>query len=70
MFRRNIWFPYSGLKSKAREKEPARNNKRAEPPGILLGLLFNPEDGGNIFLLNKGTPRSYTALQPRRPHSS
>jgi hypothetical protein len=32
--------------------------------------LFNPEDGGNIFLLNVGFSQNYTALQTRGQSSS
>jgi hypothetical protein len=35
--------------------------------GILVCLLFNPEDGGNIFLRNVGwLPSDYTALYSRK----
>jgi hypothetical protein len=35
--------------------------------GFLLGLLFDPEDGGTIFLRNIGwLSVDYTALYPRR----
>jgi hypothetical protein len=35
--------------------------------GFLLGLFFNPEDGGNMFLQNVGLlSTNYTALYPRR----
>jgi hypothetical protein len=35
--------------------------------GFLLGLLFNPEDGGDMFLPDVGwLSTDYTALYPRR----
>jgi hypothetical protein len=37
--------------------------------GFLLGVLFNPEDGGEIFLQNAGDSPKYTPLQPRRLYS-
>jgi hypothetical protein len=33
-------------------------------------LVFNPEDGGKIFLQNVTGSLSYMALLPRVPHSS
>jgi hypothetical protein len=33
----------------------------------LLGILFTPEDGGDVFF---GLPLIYTLLQPRRQYSS
>jgi hypothetical protein len=46
----------------------ARDQKRQEANlGLLLGLLFGPEDGGDIFLQNIGLIPNYTALQPTRP---
>jgi hypothetical protein len=34
---------------------------------LLLGILFDPEDGGDIFHQNIGwLPKKYTALYPRR----
>jgi hypothetical protein len=41
------------------------------PGGFLLGLLLNPEDGGDIFLQNVGClSTDYTALYPKRQNSS
>jgi hypothetical protein len=34
--------------------------------GFFLGLLFNPENGSDMFLRNDGFSPRYTALQPRR----
>jgi hypothetical protein len=35
--------------------------------GFLLGLLFDPEDGRDMFLRNVGgLPMAYTTLYPRR----
>jgi hypothetical protein len=31
-----------------------------------LGLLVDPEDGGDIFLRNVGLSPNYTVLQPKR----
>jgi hypothetical protein len=31
--------------------------------GFLLGLLFGPEDGGDMFFRNVGLSSNYTALQ-------
>jgi hypothetical protein len=38
--------------------------------GFLLGLLFDPEEGDDIFLRNVSLSLKYTALRPRRPYSS
>jgi hypothetical protein len=35
------------------------------PAGFLLGLLFDPEYGGDTFLRNVGFSHNYKALQPR-----
>jgi hypothetical protein len=36
----------------------------------LLGLTFNHEDGGDMFLRNVGVPPNYTALQPGLPDTA
>jgi hypothetical protein len=38
--------------------------------GFLLSLIFDPKDGGEIFLLNVRLSPNYMALHPRRPYSS
>jgi hypothetical protein len=38
--------------------------------GFLFGLLFNPEDGVDIFLRKVGPSPNYIALQPKKPNSS
>jgi hypothetical protein len=47
-FWRNMSSPSSRLKSKP-NKKPARNRQQTK-----LGLPFNPEDGGDMFLRNVG----------------
>jgi hypothetical protein len=37
---------------------------------LSLGLLFDPDDEGDIFFQNVRLSPHYTALQPRRQHSS
>jgi hypothetical protein len=47
----------------------ARNQKEAagKESGLLLGLLFNPEDEGSMFLRNFGELLpDYIAIHPRR----
>jgi hypothetical protein len=38
--------------------------------GFFLGLLFDPEGGGGMFLRNAGLSTNYAALVPRNPYSS
>jgi hypothetical protein len=47
MFRRNISPPSSGSTSK-----PSKLSLPPSSTGFLLGLLFDLEDGGDIFPLN------------------
>jgi hypothetical protein len=54
-FRRNISPPSSGQKCKLSTK--------AEAGGSLLDLLFDPEEGGDIFLRNVGISMNYTAVK-------
>jgi hypothetical protein len=34
--------------------------------GFLLGLLFDPEEGGDMFLRNIEISPTYTAVTPKR----
>jgi hypothetical protein len=51
-----MYFQYSGSKSKPSNKPDV---------GMLLGLLFNPEDGGNMFLQHINLSMNYMVLEPR-----
>jgi hypothetical protein len=55
-FQRNIAPLSSGPKSKQSKKlaQAERKKSRLLNAGLLLGLLFEPEDGGDIFLRNLG----------------
>jgi hypothetical protein len=55
-FQRNILPPFSGSKSKL----------AAYFYWFLAWLIFDPKDGGHMFLLNIGLSLNYMALQPRR----
>jgi hypothetical protein len=70
MFRRNISSLSSGSKSKPRKK-PAEAELSLQPnsANYLHGLLFYPEDGGDMFLRNVGHLPNYTPLQPTRGSS-
>jgi hypothetical protein len=47
-----------------------RNGKQFASTGFFLGLPFDPEDSGDMYLRNDGISPDYMALQPRRPYSS
>jgi hypothetical protein len=38
--------------------------------GFMLGLLLDPEHGGNVFLRNVEYSPQYMALHPRRMYAS
>jgi hypothetical protein len=67
--------PSSGSKSKP-TKTPAEaggklNELRVEASGgFLLGLLFDPEDGDDMFFRRVKLFPIYTALRARTPYSS
>jgi hypothetical protein len=62
----NVLPPSSVQNGKPRKKEA----KGLFLAGFLLGLLFEPEDGGEKFLRNiGGVPPNYTALQQRSTYS-
>jgi hypothetical protein len=59
--------------TKNEQKQEARSAELSLPPvsaGFLLGLLFDLEDGGKMFMRNVGFSPNYGAMQPRRPYSS
>jgi hypothetical protein len=52
-------------------KRQAHRSLLPASAGFFLGLFFDPEDEGNMFLRNVGTVSpDYTALQARIPYSS
>jgi hypothetical protein len=69
----NIPPPSSGSKSMP-SKKAAGSRQLASlclPFAVfLLGLLFGPEDGGDIFFQNVKLSPHYTASQPRISYSS
>jgi hypothetical protein len=38
--------------------------------GLLLGILFDAKDGGDVLLRNVGPSPKYTELQPGKPYFS
>jgi hypothetical protein len=54
MFRRNISPPSSGTKNEANQCESKWQEELSFQAGLLLGLFFDPEDGGDMFLRNVG----------------
>jgi hypothetical protein len=44
--------------------EKKKMSTLAASAGFLFGLLFNPEDVGDMFLQHIALPRNYAALQP------
>jgi hypothetical protein len=58
VFQRNTLPPASGLKCKS-SKNPAEECGKLS---FLLGLLFDPEGGGNAFLQNVGLCPNYIAI--------
>jgi hypothetical protein len=74
--RRWIWVQSSGfgkIPTFQRNMSPPSSeskNKPSLPPvsGFLLRLLFDPEEGRDIFLRNVELSPNYTASQPRRSY--
>jgi hypothetical protein len=65
-FRRNISTPSSRSQSKPSKKQ-TWSGQATNRDYFLLGLLFNPEDGGDICLQNVGwLSPDYTALRISR----
>jgi hypothetical protein len=51
-------------------KKPTRSRQWLLLGSFLLGLLFDPEDGGDVCLKNAKLSLNYIALQPTRLYSS
>jgi hypothetical protein len=72
----NIWSPTSALKSNPRKSKPQGNSKQqtatgdlsAVSAGFVLGLLFDLDDRGGVFLQLVRVSPKYTVLQPTRPY--
>jgi hypothetical protein len=69
MFRKKISFPSSLSKSKRNKKYQQKAGRKPNQIslGFLLLLLFNPEDGGDIFIENVGLSPNCTVLQHGEP---
>jgi hypothetical protein len=65
--RRNISLSSSGSNNKSNQETDTNNLSLPRVlSDSLLGLIFDPEDGGDIFLRNVGLSLNCTSLQPRR----
>jgi hypothetical protein len=69
-FRRHIWPPSTGSKNKPSKKPVSKQMARRDTcfhDRFLLGLFFDPEDEGHMFLRNVGwLSTDYTMLYSRR----
>jgi hypothetical protein len=54
------------VEAKFKQKNPEAGDKLR----LFLGLLFDSEDGGDMFLRIVGLSPNYTALQPSMPYYS
>jgi hypothetical protein len=72
-FRRNITSPTLESQSKPRKKisevERGQVSLTFASADFLLVLIFDSEDGGDMYLRNVRIPLSYVELQARRPYS-
>jgi hypothetical protein len=56
---------------KAKQETDLKASDKQSSAGFLLGLFFDPKDGGEMFLQNVGwLSTDYTALYPRTYDSS
>jgi hypothetical protein len=65
-FARNILSSSSGSKNEPSNKLAVELSLPPASAGLLLGLLFGPEDGGDMYLRNILLSSNYMALRPRR----
>jgi hypothetical protein len=56
----------SGSKNKPSKKPAEAAGKLSSLDDFLFGLIFNPEDGGNMSFRNVGLSPNYTPLQLKR----